>query len=337
MTTMAGVETIAARPSPHPLREDPVWMQALDWRLRVQAAPEDDGLRETRDRWLAEDTRHAEAYREVESVWRLTGGLPPLAAADLIDTPTPVPAPPRRRRRALALALAAAACLALTLLSPEILLRLRADYATGTGETRRIALSDGSAVELDGASAIRVSYAGGRRNVELIAGRAFFDVAPDPKRPFSVTADRISATALGTAFDVWRRDDTVSVAVSHGKVGVAAAPGAKTVSPPLLPGQRLTIGQDGRALSRSSLPPARIGLWRSGHLVVNGATVADVVEELRRHHRGLILLRGDGLAHHRVTGVFDLRDPEAVLRALAQPYRAKVIRLSPYLLVLSPA
>jgi transmembrane sensor len=49
---------------------------------------------------------------------------------------------------------------------------LRSDYSTGTGETQRVTLADGSRVELDAQSAIAVQYGAGQRRLTLLEGEA---------------------------------------------------------------------------------------------------------------------------------------------------------------------
>ena len=61
-------------------QDDPVWEQALDWFMQVEARPDDARLRAARDAWMAEDAAHADAYRKAEKVWRLTGEVRPAHA-----------------------------------------------------------------------------------------------------------------------------------------------------------------------------------------------------------------------------------------------------------------
>jgi transmembrane sensor len=81
--------------------------------------------------------------------------------------------------------------------------------------------------------------------------------------------------------------------------------------------------------------PAQIASWRDGRLMVDNVTVADVVEEFRRYYPGVILLRDQRLAARRVTGVFDLHDPVAGLRAVLQPYGGHLTTITPWLLLVS--
>jgi transmembrane sensor len=69
--------------------------------------------------------------------------------------------------------------------------------------------------------------------------------------------------------------------------------------------------------------------------VANDRTVADIVDELRRYHRGTIVIADGGLARERTTGVYKLGDPAKALRAVASAHGATVRQISPWLVVLS--
>jgi transmembrane sensor len=293
----------------------PAWDRALDWLLRVEAAPDDRLLRGQRDAWLAAHESHAAAYRQAERVWRLTGAAPSAAR-------------PTRpwRRGGLALAVLAA-CLMLWL-APDLGVPMRADYRTSAGETRDIALRDGSTVSLDADSAIALGS--GDRSVELLAGRAFFQVKRDPAHPFTVKAGEASVAVLGTAFDVLLAERSVTVAVQSGSVSVAAG---QTQAVTLQPGQRAIVDRADGAITAATVGMDGIAAWRNGKLVVEGVPVAEVIEALDRHHVGVILLRDPVLGARRITGVFDLRDPDAALRAVLRPYGGSVLAITPYMLV----
>jgi transmembrane sensor len=85
-------------------------------------------------------------------------------------------------------------------------------YETGAGQRLTDTLQDGSSVELNARTRIKVVFSENTRNVELIYGQAFFHVAHDPRRPFVVRAADREITAVGTQFDV--RLDALSVRVT---------------------------------------------------------------------------------------------------------------------------
>ena len=95
-------------------------------------------------------------------------------------------------------------------------------YTTAVGQRSTVTLRDGSSVELNARTQIKVNFTETRRNVELVDGQALFHVAKNPHRPFIVRAGNREIVAIGTAFDV--RVDTASVRVTliEGKVAVAA-------------------------------------------------------------------------------------------------------------------
>lgn len=313
--------------------DDPVWDQAMDWLLAVHGAPDDAGLRRDLAAWRAADPAHDRAYLRAERVWRVTGGLVP--ASPMIAPAAPVVALAPRRRPVLAYGAAAllAACLILAVL-PWAMLRAEADYLTGAGERRQLTLADGTVVDLDAASAVAVDYTPDRRDLVLLAGEAFVTVGPDA-RPFRVRAKGMTVVDIGTAFDVGMSEDSFAVAVEHGAVQVAYADGVQPVDARLGPGDRLRIDRATGTTVRRSGPPAQIAAWRQGRLIVEDATIGEVVDMLRRYHRGMIVLRDDTLAARRITGVYDLADPLAALRTALRPHAGTVEEYTPYLLVVS--
>ena len=341
--------------------QDPIREAALDWLLRIEAAPDDSDLRVAALAWRRKSPAHETAWQSVTRAWRLAGDLPPDYAERTRDGPFPEassdsravargverppggglrsPASGRRtvsplRRVALAATgIAVATCLAVFVLEP-LRLSLKADYATGVGETRRIVLNDGSAVHLDAESAVAVDYGPARRSVRLLSGQAFFEVATAPERPFTVPVDGLSVTVTGTSFAVGRGAAETSVAVQSGTVEVVLnAPDGEAAR--LARGDRLSLTRESGDVAMSRVDPDEVASWRSGRLSVDGMLLADLVEALDRYHRGVIWLRDAELASRRVTGVFNLQDPVGALTAAAETQDAEVTEVTPYLVIVT--
>lgn len=317
--------------------------QAAEWLMRVQASPDDAALRERLGRWLDESDVHRKAYDSVARMWRVAGDLPrPSAAHGHAIAPAagtlphrPVAAVGRRRspgmRRIAGVAAAAlAACLIMVFL-PSIVLRLEADHLTGTAELRDVRLADGSIVALDAGSAITVGNDSAHREVVLLAGQAFLEVVPAVDRPFVVRAGAVTVTVTGTAFAVRTSSEAVSVAVKSGTVEVAVDRSRPVVR--LTQGQGLRVNRSDGRVALQEVAPRDVASWRDRRLVVDGATVGDVIEELRRHYAGAIVLRDRELAARRVTGVFDLRRPVEALEAMIRAQHGSVTQITPYLLM----
>lgn len=332
---------------------DPRLEEAMDWLLRLREAPDDLGVRGELETWLAADPDHSHAWQQARKAWQVMGELPPVTAAAWaakavpIPSPGPSPARPpnaRRKRRAAGksrrartgltlAALAAAACLALVF-GPSLVLRLQADHVTAAAETRRLTLEDGSVLHLAPESAIDLRFTTEGRNVALLAGDAFFEVTPNAKRPFVVEAEGLEARVLGTAFGVGISTGAISVEIESGSVGVRSDATAPPVDLRLELGQALRFDRGTGTASVERRAPKDMATWRHGQLLVVDASVAEVVEALRRYQRGWIVIADDRLAAQRVNGLYDLRDPDSALRALVHPAGGRVLEITPLLRIL---
>lgn len=93
-------------------------------------------------------------------------------------------------------------------------------YSTGLGEQRSVRLDDGTTVELNSRSRLRVRFTQNARTVELLNGQALFHVAKNPTRPFVVESDGMRVRAVGTQFDVYKHQSGTTVTVLEGRVAV---------------------------------------------------------------------------------------------------------------------
>jgi len=318
----------------------PARAQAADWVIRLDAAPADNALREEFERWLKEKATHRSEYQKVRHTWSGMGRIPKdfavggKPAGAVMQIPVmQVPVRKQRRVRWMAAGVAlAAACLALVLF-PVIQKHVKADYLTGTAELREVTLPDGSVAHLDAGSAIAVDYVENRRSVTLLAGQAYFSVVADAARTFVVTADEVSVEVTGTAFDVRKTRDKVSVSVESGTVEVAT-PGADQRDR-LTIGESLVYDRTLRTASRGRIQATEVATWRVRKLIVYDSTVGDIVEELGRHMAGLIVVRDNALSRQVVSGIFDLSRPHEALEGLAVTQKASVTQITPLLVIVS--
>lgn len=327
--------------------------EATDWFILLQDEPEDAELRHRFDAWLAAGPINRAAWAMTQ---RISGSLVtmPLAHASqwqpFIERKSAGGSTPARSSRASPVqrgrwykngwklgsgvaAVGVAACVAF-LLGPAAILRLRADYVTGTAELQTVTLADGSTVTLAPDSAITVAYSNGERRVGLLAGEAFFTVKHNPDRPFHVIVGRVEATDVGTAFDVRRGDEGVAVAVQQGSVRVDEATAEPPVSDTLTAGQMVRVAWAGGAV-RGDEPPNLVAAWRQSQLIAEDQPMRNVIDQLRPYFSGRIILTNNALADRPVTGVYNLANPVEALRGIAQAQGESVRRITPWLLVVS--
>ncbi|MDF2641958.1 MAG: hypothetical protein K0R45_1230 [Pseudomonas sp.] len=319
---------------------------ALDWLLRVSQAPEDTQLQARFDAWRDAAPEHAEALGKAEHIWKLTGHLAPATAHKWPAVKTPnaerlpaaVPPPhvrqPRRRPLRWAIGGALAACLVATV-GPNLNTALQSDFQTAQGERRDVELPDGSRAVLDADSAIAVDFTDAKRDIRLLRGQVFFEVQPDRERPFNVRARELDVTVTGTAFNVDLESKTIAVAVQHGSVTVTEHGSRRLLSPGLTAGQRLNFEPSSHQARLDSLPASRVATWRKGQLIADNARLGDMVAALQRYLPGAVWVKDAQLAELRITGVYDTGNPQAALRAMAQPHGVKLENWTPWVTVLT--
>ncbi|WP_422504884.1 FecR family protein [Stenotrophomonas sp. GZD-301] len=314
------------QPTPPSSAPTPVAEQARAWIAWLASGAADDPVRmQAFEYWLAEPG-HRRAFEYERQLWRSMGPRPPVAA------PVEVHAP--RRRRRLRVGVAAAAVLALAWSAPEAWLQLRSDHRTGTA-TETVALPDGSRAVLDADSAIAIRFDGRRRQVDLLRGRAWFEVAPDPQRRFLVNAQGGVVEDISTAFVVDSGPAAVEATVEQGRVRVAAhEDGGWTY---LQAGQRATYAPGGRVERGPDMALDRIAPWRQGELLLDAVDVRDAVARIGRYRTGPTFVRGDVSRLPAVSAAFHIDRPEQALDALAGTAGLRVTRLPLGVAIVRPA
>lgn len=318
--------------------------EAAAWFVLLSEEPDDRALQAKIEAWCGESTLNREVWQRTQRAWDMYGKTSPMHREQWQSRATrpsrAAPASPartarvgrRHRRIAGAAALALAACIA-WFAAPVLLLRLQADVTTSTAEVRTLQLEDGTLVRLAPESAIGIRYTERERHARLLRGQAFFEVKPNADRPFRVVAGDVTTTVLGTAFDVRLEADGASVAVREGLVRVEDG----RVSPPR--SQEVAAGAWVHVTAghpaRGTIAPDEVAAWADGRLVARNLPITEIVDELRRHQPGLIVMQDQAFGAQRVNGVFDLSRPAATLRDLAAAHGAVVHELSPWLLLVT--
>ena len=191
-------------------------------------------------------------------------------------------------------------------------------YRTKVGERRAISLEDGSTIELNTDSQVRVRLGKDQRRLTLDRGQAMFAVAHDAKRPFVVTAGDTSVRAIGTRFEVWLEKDAVRVVLAEGKVQVTKAQpaGAKPAPPVILAaGTRLDVTK-AKTTAPVAVDVAAVTGWTQGRLTFKDTRLADAAAEVNRYSRRQVVI-APALADQRFNGVFDTGDIDAFANGVA--------------------
>jgi transmembrane sensor len=313
-------------------RAERITIEAAQWVARLDADPTARGALNT---WLAEDPRHAVAWMQAIAAWErleplahLRGmgesPLPPRPVSPVVPPPTPARQSPSRFAAAAAFALAALA------LGWTMTRDAPVAYETPVGSFQRVALADGSTLELNTNTRITVRLTGRARELHLQRGEATFVVASDRRRPFTVLAGDTEVQAVGTAFNVRLAGQSTRIVVTEGIVGVrtAAGPQQGNVAPPVLvESGHAAVVRDHQVAVRDlgSQEAERLLAWRDGSLAFTRAPLSEVVAEFNRYNERKLLIEDPAVAALIVGGYFRANDLDAFLAAIARTLPVSVI------------
>lgn len=303
---------------------------AATWYVELHDGAADPARQLAWQRWLAASPAHAAAWARVQRLQQQWAQLAPQAALSGLR------AAQARRREVLKLlsllmAVGGAGWLAAQRLPYQALL---ARQRTAIGERRSLQLSDGSALELNSATALDIDYSETLRALHLYAGEVFIRTAADPaRRPFIVHTESGSVRALGTEFHVRQHGQQTQVGVLKSAVQLRALHHPERVL-------RLEAGQQAR-FDRDSLGlaeplPADATAWRQGMLSVNDWPLAALLQELGRYRPG-VLRCAAAVRSLRISGAFSVDDTDIALANLPRSLPVTVRYFSRYWVSVEPA
>jgi transmembrane sensor len=339
--------------------------EAVEAMAAAWLAERDGGFTAAQERefaaWQFADERHAAAIRRLETTWNILEQLREYRPEARMHPDRNLLAPAVAETRNYRPQLAAAGAMAAALLLGAVWWwsappSKRPDpaslqtYSTTVGGYQRIALSDGSVVELNASSELQVNYTPEARRVRLVRGEAHFTVAKDKHWAFLVEAGAVAVRAVGTAFDVRLGKSEVEVLVTEGSVQLKpTAPAAVHVAaapaqgyPVLVAGQRALIP----ALDRFTAPlveevsPDALHealAWEGPRLVFVDTPLSKVIELFNRRNAVQLALGDPELATLPVAGSFRAENVEAFVRLLTSDGEIVVERPSADRLVLRKA
>lgn len=309
--------------------------KAIELWLKLRATqPREEDISE----WLEwqRDPRNAEAF---ESIARFAGRIrvtDPKALTGLVAefSPPTLRAPSRRLGWAMPLGVAAAVVIVAALMGYRWLAVLAGktqcqEYQTPVAINRDIALPDGSNVLLGAESDLQTSFTASLRRVELRGGEAYFKVRHDEQRPFYVRAGKLTIRDVGTAFDVRKTGQRISITVAQGRVRVIetgseiqGSDAANTVD--IGPGQQVLYSPQTTGLRVASVDPTGLLGWRDQRLEFVNEPLASVVENINRYARHPLDISDPAIGQLSFTGTVDVHSLDRWIVALQVIFPVRV-------------
>lgn len=282
-----------------------------------------------------QDLREAAVHEPMETAVlvahaALEPAVVPLRPRPLLPTRNaPMPARTGRRRRAwlAGMAMTAAAIAAVTVwrgATPETQVDPGVVYNAPADATRSLQLADGSRIQLDRGSAIRVHFDDRQRAIAVLGGTMLIDVGHAASAPLSVSLGRTVLRDIGTVFQVRAQPDGGDVTVLSGRVDIMAA---QSVVAHLRGGERATLARDG---SVSHLAPhadiTQELAWLPTEIEFHDLPIGEVAQRFNDYGQAPLLIEDAALAGTRISGRFHAREPAGFIAYLGSLEGVRVQR-----------
>lgn len=196
-----------------------------------------------------------------------------------------------------------------------------------TNTTRRVRLIDGSVIHLNQNTTLHLHHGkfnAHTREIWLHQGEAFFEIAPDPTRPFIVhTPDGLTTKVLGTSFNIQAYPQLTQqvITVKTGKVQVSSQEGENIY---LQPDQAVAYNHQTRQISAAPANGKDAADWRNGRVVLTDATFQEVALRLHQHYQIELIDNAEVTKGKKVYFTFTSHTTiQEVAIALADIYGAK--------------
>ena len=184
------------------------------------------------------------------------------------------------------------------------------------GKISVIKLTDGTIIHLNSNSSIRYPkvFKGEGRAV-FLEGEAFFEVAKDKSRPFTVSTNGLKTTVLGTRFNInaYKDDDQIQVALVEGSVSLQVENTDKSIL--LKPSEMAIFHPSRQSLSTSDFDEEETMAWTEGTISFRHASFEEVARKMNNIY-GIRLINKSNDQHWNYTGQFRKTDYLSIIQSI---------------------
>jgi transmembrane sensor len=299
---------------------------AADWWVRLRDPSVTERTTEQWLAWTAEDASHLTAFEQVTALAVQLGSLGEVTRAQLVaEFAAPLATPRRWLPMAAAAAVVAVALLGGYLAWMGGVGRTASQvYSSAVAGRRDVTLDDGSRVTLGGATRLTTRFSHSERQVDLAEGEAYFEVVHNATRPFVVRVGNLTIHDVGTAFDVRRTGDRVTVTMAEGRVRIFDKVDSNGDGLEAVAGQAVSYDPSHPAMRVSSSDPAQAAAWRDDRLEFDNEPLAVVVANINRYSTRPVRIADANIAPLTFTGTVRTDAIDDWLHALPQVLPLKV-------------
>jgi len=184
-------------------------------------------------------------------------------------------------------------------------------------------LPDGSVITLNKRSTVTYpsKFKGDTRAIAL-KGEAFFNVAPDKKKPFIISVNDVQVTVVGTSFNIKSENGNTEVVVETGIVQVTRS--GKTVE--LNAGEKIHLSANDSIASKEAVGDKLYNYYRSKEFVCDETPLWKLVQVLNEAYDAKIVIGRKELNDKRITTIFYNESLEKILEVIHLTFDITVIK-----------
>ncbi|SFK22930.1 FecR family protein [Nitrosomonas aestuarii] len=278
------------------VEENSLTEQAAAWFLRIQQSDHNNAEQKTFEAWLAQSEAHRAEYQQYVRLWQ---------NLDQLERK------PQKKRHSTIVGI----ILIMVMFSAlHWLVHYEEVIITAIGEREQINLADGTTIDINTNTKLRLALFGLTRKVTIEHGEALFKIGNERLRTFEVYAGNGTIRDIGTEFNVNLEKDKTTVAVLEGAVEISLDdllfPSAIIQS-----GQQLSYSKHGLSDTLRA-DTGTVAAWRKNRLVFRDTPLSEVVQQINRYHIRPVRLVDTQLNTLRVSGEFNATDRDGLVRAL---------------------
>ena len=302
-------------------------LEAIRWHSRLKNKRCSEKVKQNFAEWLAAASEHQQAFQLIEQMWSDFGQFSVLASTEIADARKLAYQTQSNTKRRNSLLVMLCVIAGFGFAHPEFVLKqLAQHYQTAKGQTVKLTLKDGSLVQINTETDISVADFLGIRKIWLNSGEAWFAVTHNPESSFEVYTPQGKLRDIGTRFNVFAEQTQTTLTVEQGEVEVETLTSQRLN---FTENQQAVFDQQGGLLRKDHIDTAKFTAWRTGILIFQGQTLAQVLDQISRYHQVTFLVQDSKLKFKTISGRFSTTDLLGTLHTLSVGMNIKISQYQP--------
>lgn len=203
------------------------------------------------------------------------------------------------------------------------------NYISKNEKILNITLPDNSVIDLDLKSQVKVNYYKDKREIDFTNGVAFFNIAKDKTKPFTIRAGNTLIKVIGTRFEVINLGKYTTINVDEGLVQVDYLNETNNRSKPIefLTGlETLTLNKQGKIIKHNKINQDHIASWKKDIIEFNKTTLQEAFDLFTQYSTQKVEFETHELSLLKVSGKFSTLHYNSFLESIELIYPLRILK-----------